>query len=203
MAKRQAQLEADRTQSNRPLSVQDDISDDTPNPDLHRGQVAVTDPSRDVEEDVRGLDVPNPHLTWGEARQVMTRPDFITELDTLNIIHIDRHHRLRADSMPLLRAFRRVAEMEGFEEKLESVMNRVSAIESLGRTREVSVGYRILINACLADLNASLQLVWKEQGEKGRFLIRHDAKGREMEAWTLLGGDERLDRDEDDEKVDT
>ena len=40
--------------------------------------------------------------------------------------------------MPLLRAFRKVAEQPGFREKLESVMDRVSAIESLGRTREVS-----------------------------------------------------------------
>lgn len=102
-----------------------------------KGQAIATDPSRDVQEDVRGIDVPNPHLTWAEARQVMTRPDFITELDRLNIIHIDRHHRISADSMPLLRAFRKVAETEGFEEKLESVMDRVSAIESLNRTREV------------------------------------------------------------------
>ena len=40
--------------------------------------------------------------------------------------------------MPLLRAFRLVAEEPGFAEKLEGVMDRVSAIESLGRTREVS-----------------------------------------------------------------
>lgn len=102
-----------------------------------KGQASATDPSRDVQADVRGIDVPNPHLTWAEARQVMTRPDFIDELDRLNIIHIDRHHRISADSMPLLRAFRKVAETEGFEDKLESVMDRVSAIESLNRTREV------------------------------------------------------------------
>ncbi len=40
--------------------------------------------------------------------------------------------------MPLLRAFRRVVEEDGFADKLENVMDRVSAIESLGRTREVS-----------------------------------------------------------------
>jgi hypothetical protein len=99
---------------------------------------AITDPSQDLVADVRGFDVPNPHLTWGEARQIMTRPDFIDELDRLNLIHIDRHHHIRADSMPLLRAFRKVAEMDGYEDKLERVMDRVSAIESLNRTREVS-----------------------------------------------------------------
>lgn len=137
----------------------------------------LTDPSLDHEADVRGADVPNPHLTWAEARQVMTRPDFIQELDHLNIIHIDRHHHIRADSMPLLRAMRRVAESEGYGGKLESVMDRVSAIESLGRTRE---------------------LVWKEQGDGGQFLIKKDHKGRQLESWTLLGGDERLGRSEDD-----
>ncbi|CDW97127.1 hypothetical protein [Sporisorium scitamineum] len=130
-----------------------------------------------AEADVCGADVPNPHLTWGEARQVMTRPDFIMELDHLNMIHIDRHHHIRADSMPLLRAMRRVAQSEGYADKLESVMDRVSAIESLGRTRE---------------------LLWKEQGEAGKFLIKKDHKGREVESWTLLGGDERLGRDTED-----
>lgn len=47
-----------------------------------------------------------------------------------------------------------------------------------------------------------MQLVWKEQGDGGRFLVKHDAKGRELEAWTLLGGDERLGREsvEDDKE---
>ncbi|KDN36830.1 hypothetical protein K437DRAFT_229516 [Tilletiaria anomala UBC 951] len=134
----------------------------------------VTDPSRDLECDINGEDCPNPHITWGEVRQVMTRPDFVLDLDHLNIIHIDRHHRIRADSMPLLRAFRNVIDQDGFAEKLESVMDRVSAIESLGRTRE---------------------LVWKEQGPEGRFLIRRNGRGQEVESWTLLGGDERLGRE--------
>ncbi|GAC93972.1 hypothetical protein PHSY_001541 [Pseudozyma hubeiensis SY62] len=154
----------------------DDDDDEEEHETAHRRltESLITDPSMDQEADVRGADVPNPHLTWGEARQVMTRPDFIMELDHLNIIHIDRHHHIRADSMPLLRAMRRVAGSEGYGDKLESVMDRVSAIESLGRTRE---------------------LVWKEQGDGGKFLIKKDGKGREFETWTLLGGDERLGRD--------
>ncbi|KAJ1037689.1 hypothetical protein NDA14_002651 [Ustilago hordei] len=158
----------------------DDNDDDDDDATAHRrlSESPITDPSMDQEADVRGADVPNPHLTWGEARQVMTRPDFIMELDHLNVIHIDRHHHIRADSMPLLRAMRRVAESQGYEERLESVMDRVSAIESLGRTRE---------------------LVWKEQGDGGKFLIKKDGKGREFETWTLLGGDERLGRDTEGE----
>lgn len=139
----------------------------------------LVDPSLDQEKDVRGEDVPNPHLTWGEARQVMTRPDYLTQLDQMNIIQVNRHHEIRADSMPLLRAFRRIAQEPGYEDKLERVMDRVAAIESLGRTRE---------------------LLWKEQGEKGKFLIKHDHKGRELESWVLLGGDERLGREEEEDE---
>lgn len=124
-----------------------------------------------------GPEMPLASIPWGEARQVMTRADFILPLDHLNLIQIDRHHRIRADSMPLLRAFARVAEVPGYEDKLERVMDRISAIESLGRTRE---------------------LVWKEQGPEGRFLVKKDARGREVEAWTLLGGDERLGQGGDD-----
>lgn len=146
LAKRQAALEASQTKLHHLLLNKDgaivDVYEKSTLASPH-SQENVTDPSRDVEADVRGLDVPNPHLTWGEVRQVMTRPDFVTELDHLNIIHIDRHHRICADSMPLLRAFRKVAEMEGFEEKLAEVMDRVSAIESLGRTREVSLLSRL------------------------------------------------------------
>ncbi|KIS71564.1 uncharacterized protein UMAG_12107 [Mycosarcoma maydis] len=161
----------------------DDDDDDDEDETAHRRltESLITDPSMDQEADVRGADVPNPHLTWGEARQTMTRPDFIMELDHLNIIHIDRHHHIRADSMPLLRAMRRVAESEGYGDKLESVMDRVSAIESLGRTRE---------------------LLWKEQGDHGKFLIKKDHKGREIETWTLLGGDERLGRVTDEDSGD-
>jgi hypothetical protein len=39
--------------------------------------------------------------------------------------------------------------------------------------------------------------VWKEQGHHGKFMVRQDSKGRELEAWRLLGGDDRLDREEE------
>ncbi|KAK0546131.1 hypothetical protein OC846_005076 [Tilletia horrida] len=140
---------------------------------------ASADPSRDVDT-AEGEDIlPAVSLTWGEARQVMTRPDYILELDRLNMIHIDRHHRIYADNMALLRAMRRVAETEGFPEKLESVMDRVSAIESLGRTRE---------------------LVWKEQEDAGKFLVQKDARGREVSSFFFLGGDERLGREVEEQE---
>lgn len=103
----------------------------------------LTDPSRDApdqegDEFNISLDVPDPSIPWGEARQVMTRPDYVLPLDHLNLIQIDRHHSIRAQSMPLLRAFAKVAlDDPEFEDRLERVMDRVSAIESLLRTKEL------------------------------------------------------------------
>lgn len=110
LAKKQAELEAQQ-----PLNTalgESASEDEGGHETAGRKELArtLTDPSLDRLPDVRGGDVPNPHMTWGEARQVMTRPDFLTELDHMNIVQVNRHHEIRADSMPLLRAFRRVAE---------------------------------------------------------------------------------------------
>lgn len=135
LAKRQAALEEEVAESGPPRKSEQHVQHHTSSAEdsasasasasesaSAKVELAATDPSLDELVDVDGQDVCNPHLTWGEARQVMTRPDFITELDHLNIIFIDRHHHIRADSMPLLRAFRRLAETEGYEDKLERVM---------------------------------------------------------------------------------
>ena len=97
-----------------------------------------------------------------ECRQIMTRADFmegtifhlrvearssefipILELDRLNIISIDINHNVRPDSFLILHAAREVVEEEGFEEKLESVRDRIDEIESLHRTRELTVSARL------------------------------------------------------------
>lgn len=64
------------------------------------------------------------------------------ELDRLNIISIDIDHNIRPDSFLILHAARDVVEEEGFEEKLNSVRDRIDAIESLHRTRELTVSAR-------------------------------------------------------------
>ena len=83
------------------------------------------------------------------------------ELDRLNIINIDVrsfasfflfgatrltppgarqiHHDVRPDSMLILRAAREVCENEEFDDVLDSVRARVDEIESLHRTRELTV----------------------------------------------------------------
>lgn len=78
-----------------------------------------------------------PELPLWRARQVMTRPDYIQVYDNLNIFTIDSLSRVRADSVPMMQAFHEIADMPGFDDFLEETADRVSAIESLGRTREL------------------------------------------------------------------
>lgn len=53
------------------------------------------------------------------------------------MIAIDTKSNVRASSVPMMRAFREVCAEEGFDEMLENVLERISEVESLGRTREV------------------------------------------------------------------
>lgn len=69
----------------------------------------------------------------------MTRADFIEPYDHINIFTIDSRAMVRADSVPMMNAFREICGEEGFEEHLEKTLERISAIESLGRTRELVV----------------------------------------------------------------
>ncbi|KAI5121443.1 hypothetical protein M0805_009552, partial [Coniferiporia weirii] len=80
-----------------------------------------------------------PRVSYDKARQLMTRTDFIDDLDRSNIISIDVDYNVRPDSMVLLQAAREVVEMPGFDDLLDNVRNRVDEIESLHRTRELTV----------------------------------------------------------------
>jgi len=44
---------------------------------------------------------------------------------------------VRADSVPMQIAFREICAEPGFDEYLQATLDRISAIESLGRTREL------------------------------------------------------------------
>ncbi|CAE6341502.1 unnamed protein product [Rhizoctonia solani] len=79
-----------------------------------------------------------PSISYYECRQIMTRPDFINQLDHLNIISIDVKHQVRLDSMLTLEAAKEVVNKEGFDELLQGVRDRVDEIESLHRTRELT-----------------------------------------------------------------
>lgn len=69
----------------------------------------------------------------------MTRADFIQSYDHINVFTIDPQARVRADSVPMQRAFREICAQPGFDEHLQATLDRISAIESLGRTREVTL----------------------------------------------------------------
>lgn len=71
------------------------------------------------------------------AQQIQTRADFVRELDRLNLFTITSSAQMRASSVPMHRAFREICSLPGFREHLEKTNERIAAIESLGRTREL------------------------------------------------------------------
>ncbi|KAL8279590.1 hypothetical protein RQP46_007903 [Phenoliferia psychrophenolica] len=78
-------------------------------------------------------------LDYRRTREVMTRPDYVQDLDHHNILHIDEEHFVRPDSRLMLSVFRSIAAEPDFEDKLSNVRDRVDEIESLHRTSELTV----------------------------------------------------------------
>lgn len=78
-----------------------------------------------------------PSYPFHIAQEIMTRCDFIRDLDSLNLITITNDAQVRASSVPMHRAWKEICAIEGFDEKLEGTLQRISDIESLGRTREL------------------------------------------------------------------
>lgn len=80
-----------------------------------------------------------PEIPLYKARQVMTRAEFIQQYDHMNIFTIDSKCNVRADSVPMQNAFEEVVAEEGFDQYLEDTLQRIADIESLGRTREITI----------------------------------------------------------------
>ncbi|KAF2718258.1 hypothetical protein K431DRAFT_322523 [Polychaeton citri CBS 116435] len=80
-----------------------------------------------------------PQISLYQAYYIMTRVDFIQSYDNLNIFTIDASAMVRADSVPMMNAFREVCSMPGFSDHLEATLTRISDIESLGRTKELTI----------------------------------------------------------------
>lgn len=80
-----------------------------------------------------------PQMPLHEARQLVTRFDFLQHHDRINIFTIDSKSMVQADSVAMQNAFRDVCKQEGFEELLEETMERLDQLESLARTREITV----------------------------------------------------------------
>ncbi|RPD57753.1 hypothetical protein L226DRAFT_467874 [Lentinus tigrinus ALCF2SS1-7] len=103
--------------------------------DVARVQEAI-ERGEATQEDLENL--PLPRISYYECRQIMTRPDFMDDLDRKNIIAIDINHDVSPDSLLILHAAEEVVAEEGFDELLDSVRDRVDEIESLHRTRELT-----------------------------------------------------------------
>lgn len=78
-----------------------------------------------------------PSVPMHLAQQIQTRADFVRELDRMNLFTITSSAQMRASSVPMHRAFREICSEPGFREHLEKTNDRIAAIESLGRTREL------------------------------------------------------------------
>lgn len=78
-----------------------------------------------------------PQIPLHIARQIMTRADFIKSYDHINLFTITSEAQVRADSVPMQRAFKAICGEEGFDKHLQGTLKRISDIESLGRTREI------------------------------------------------------------------
>lgn len=116
-----------------------------------------------------------PQMPLHEARQVMTRADFIQSYDHDNIFTIDSKAMVRADSVPMQNAFREICSQPGFEEHLEKTLDRISAIESLGRTREVTIKdlwdqgkYRIVVRDPRGRESGTIEFSVAEKEEKDK-----------------------------------
>lgn len=78
-----------------------------------------------------------PSVPMHIAQQIQTRADFVRELDRMNLFTITSSAQMRASSVPMHRAFREICGAAGFREHLVKTQDRIDAIESLGRTREL------------------------------------------------------------------
>ncbi|KAG5999703.1 hypothetical protein E4U43_001914 [Claviceps pusilla] len=78
-----------------------------------------------------------PSFPFHIAQEIMTRCDFIRDLDSQNLFTITNEAEVRASSVPMQRAFREICSQPGFKQHLENTIERIAAIESLGRTREL------------------------------------------------------------------
>lgn len=123
-----------------------------------------------------------PQIPLFKSREIMTRADFIQQYDSANIFTIDSKAMVRADSVPMMNAFREICAEEGFDEYLQATLDRISAIESLNRTRELT----------LKDL-------WIEQAgeQRGRYrMIMRDTRGKETGSMELTVAPNEESKDE-------
>ncbi|KAH7026439.1 uncharacterized protein B0I36DRAFT_330662 [Microdochium trichocladiopsis] len=80
-----------------------------------------------------------PQIPLHEARQIMTNAAWIKNHDHHNIFTINPDGMVQADSVSMQAAMRDICKMPGFQEHLQETLDRLDEIESLQRTREVTL----------------------------------------------------------------
>ncbi|KAF4126108.1 Myb-like DNA-binding domain [Geosmithia morbida] len=100
------------------------------------------------------------------AQEIMTRCDFIRDLDSLNLITITNDAQVRASNVPMYRAWKEICAIDGFDAKLEDTLQRIADIESLGRTRELVAKDLVMGGQYDIDLNRGRTVVKLNKNEK-------------------------------------
>ena len=99
---------------------------------------ALVDKEAEAEQPVDpGDGLALPSYPMHIAQEIMTRADFIRTFDRLNLFTITSGADVRASSVPMHLAFREIVAQPGFRKHLQATIDRIAAIESLGRTREL------------------------------------------------------------------
>lgn len=131
-----------------------------------------------------------PELPLWRSRQIMTRADYIQQYDNLNIFTLDAESRVRADSVPMMRAFHEIALQPHFDELLDDTVQRVADIESLGRTREV----------VMKDLMLGSKYRIRPSGDGTEVVMEKSKKEVDLHGdYDLFNGTHDHDEDDDDD----
>jgi len=114
-----------------------------------------------------------PEFPLHRARFIMTRSDFIRQHHELSIFAIDSHAMVRADSVPMQRAFNEICAEPGFEKFLDATLERIGDIESLARTKELTFKdlwdggkYKLTTRNKKGDVSGSVEMETVEKPEK-------------------------------------
>lgn len=127
-----------------------------------------------------------PELPLWRARQIMTRPDYIQEYDRRNIFTIDAHSNVRADSVPMMQAFHRIASSPNFDSLLQETIDRVSEIESLQRTREIvskDLGHGKKYKLSTAREPGGYYITLEDESENAPFEMKVEDHEGERKKW--------------------
>jgi hypothetical protein len=99
--------------------------------------LALVDAEKDIATYRPQLGHMLPEIPLRKAREIMTRSSFICSYYHTNLFTVTSSTQVRADSVPMQRAFRMVCSDPGFREHLQATLDRINEIESLGRIREI------------------------------------------------------------------